>query len=354
MAPDPDRLRELTRPDWTPAREKAVWRALERSGERRRRRIQTVGVLSGVAVAAAAVLLWLPRLGAGAPAVLQPAWAESMPLQMPQMPAEVRAAPPPLNFRDGTQVRLHDARAEVVIASAEPEEARVLLRRGGARFDVVPNPSRRFVIDAGLVTVEVLGTEFDVVRSEDRVQVDVVRGKVAVSWPGNRRVLTRGEAGVFPPQVAEAPAVVDDDRPAAPERDGAQPQVRAKRTREDVEAMLSAADEARTSGRPERALSILRGVLRQHPRDSRAPLAAFTMGRIELDRRHYKAAARLFARVRSMGKNSLAEHALAREIEAWDAAGDESKARARAEEYLRKHPKGPRTTQAQRVLRGAP
>ncbi len=118
--------------------------------------------------------------------------------------------------------------------------------------------------------------------------------------------------------------------------------------------MLSAADAARRSGRPERALSILRRVLKEHPRDSRAPLAAFTMGRIELDRRHYKAAARQFAKVRTMGRSSLAEHALAREIEAWKGAGNTAKARARAEEYLRKHPKGPRTTQAERVLRGEP
>lgn len=347
MIPDPKRLRELTKPDWTPDRERAVWRALERSGERRARRNRTLGVVSGVAVAAAALLLWLPRPGMESVHVAQPALAEVMPLVVPEVRVAVSPAPPPLNFRDGTQVRLHDAYGEVVIASAEPGEARVVLRRGGARFDVVPNPSRRFVVDVGLVTVEVLGTEFDLVREGDRVHIHVVRGKVAVSWPGERRVLVKGERGVFPPDPIEEPLV---SGPA----ETPDSEVHAKRSKQDVESMLSAADAARRAGRPERALSILRRVLQKYPRDSRAPLAAFTMGRIELDRRQYKAAARQFARVRKMGKNSLAEHALAREIEAWNAAGDTAKAQARAQEYLRKHPKGPRTTQAERVLRGTP
>lgn len=345
MVPDPKRLRALTKPDWTPDRERAVWRALERSAERRRRRNRTLGVVSGVAVAAAALLLWWPRPGEESVHVAQPALTVAVPLVAPEARVALSPEPPPLNFRDGTQVRLHDAASEVVIASAEPGEARVLLRRGGARFDVVPNPARRFVVDVGLVSVEVLGTEFDLVREGDRVQVDVVRGKVAVSWPGERRVLARGEHGVFPPEVLE-------DSPVSPEPPDSP--AHTKPSKPDVESMLSAADAARRGGHPERALSILRRVLKQHPRDSRAPLAAFTIGRIELDRRQFKAAARQFARVRKMGKNSLAEHALAREIEAWNAAGDPVKARARAEEYLRKHPKGPRTAQAERVLRGAP
>lgn len=346
MVPDPKRLRGLTTPDWTPQRERAVWRALERSADRRTRRNRTLGVMSGVAVAAAALLLWLPRPGEEVVHVAQPALTEAVPVAVPEVRVAVSPDPPPLNFRDGTQVRLHDVSSEVVIASAEPGGARVLLRRGGARFDVVPNPSRRFVVDVGLVTVEVLGTEFDLVREGDRVQVDVVRGKVAVSWPGERRVLARGEHGIFPPEQAEEPETPDSEAPDS--------ETHAKPSKQDVEAMLSAADAARRSGHPERALSILRRVLKKYPRDSRAPLAAFTIGRIELDRRQFKAAARQFAQVRKMGKNSLAEHALAREIEAWNAAGNTGKARARAEEYLRKHPKGPRTAQAERVLRGAP
>jgi len=343
MVPDPKRMRELTTPDWTPEREHAVWRALDRSQERRTRRNRTLAVMSGVAVAAAALLLFLPRPGAEAVRVARPGFA----IAVPEPRATVPAGPPALKFRDGTQVRLHDADAEVLIASAQPGESRVLLRRGGARFEVTPNPSRRFVVDVGLVTVEVLGTEFDLVRDEDRVHVEVVRGTVAVSWPGERRVLSEGERGVFPPLAAEQPPV-----PPPAEPQDSQP--RTKPSKLDVEAMLSAADAARRAGRPERALTILRRVLKEYPRDSRAPLAAFTMGRIELDRRQYKAAARQFARVGRMGSHSLAEHALAREIEAWDAAGKASKARGLAQEYLRKHPKGPRTAQAERVLRGAP
>ena len=87
----------------------------------------------------------------------------------------------------------------------------------------------------------------------------------------------------------------------------------------------------------------------EHPRDSRAPLAAFTLGRLEQDRGNHRTAARYFAKVRSRGKTSLGEHALAREVEAWSAAGNSAKAKRRAEEYLRRFPKGPRAKQVQRL-----
>ena len=352
MATDPERLRRLMTPEWTPARERAVWRAMERARVRRRRRGWMLGAAGGVAIAAAA-LLWLRPTDAPAP-VSDPAVAVA-----DERPATVQAptppqGPAPLEFRDGTQVRPHDAQSEVVIAEAGPERARLLLRRGGARFDVVPNPDRRFSVDVGPVTVEVLGTEFDLDREGDRVHVQVIRGTVAVSWSGGREVLTKGEQGVFPPEGA--PAVPQKPGTDVEPTEAVEP-VEAvvaprptKRPKHDVEALLDAADAARRAGKSDRALSILQRVVREHRRDPRAPLAAFTMGRIEQARGHHKSAARHFARVRTLGKNSLSEHALAREVEALDASGQRGKAQVRAQEYLRKHPKGPRAAQVRRVL----
>ena len=54
-----------------------------------------------------------------------------------------------------------------------------------------------------------------------------------------------------------------------------------------------------------------------------------------------KDAAASFAKARAMGASgTLAEDALARETEAWWRAGDTAKARAAAEDYLAKYPKG--------------
>ncbi|MEM6991565.1 MAG: hypothetical protein AAF721_13755 [Myxococcota bacterium] len=112
-----------------------------------------------------------------------------------------------------------------------------------------------------------------------------------------------------------------------------------------AEELMLAADVARRAGHTPAALPYLRRVLQHHPRDSRASLAAFTSGRIELARGKHRAAAASFAKVRGLGGTSLAEHALAREVEAWIGAKQLAKARRRAKEYLRRYPDGARVEQ---------
>ncbi len=331
-------------PEWTPARARRVFEELERSSSARRiRRRVAVGVLA--TAAAVAGTLW--RVDPPAPSV---APALETLANAPATAVQSTRSPMALNFRDGTHVLPHDATSEVMIAAAGPRETQIQLRRGGARFDVTPNPDRRFTVDAGLVTVEVLGTEFDCIRAGDRVTVDVLRGRVSVSWPGGSKILGKGETGVFPPDVqATSDDDVHDPAPSqTPDAIGSAPPP--SRTPRDVETLLREADQARKLGRTRAALGILRRVVREHGRDSRAPLAAFSIGRIELERKNYRTAARFFAKVRSMGKTPLAEHALAREAEAWAASGMRERAQDRAREYLRLHPNGPRATEVRRLL----
>ncbi|MEM6994144.1 MAG: FecR domain-containing protein [Myxococcota bacterium] len=278
------------------------------------------------------------------------------------MPAPVTPTVTPLQFRDGTSVVPRDDASEVVIASASDDRVRLQLRRGGARFDVTPNPDRRFQIEAGLVTVEVLGTEFDCTRDGDQVHVEVFRGRVSVSWGADSVTLSAGDSGVFPPTEA-APAPADVEPPARPrakqeaewrrlarrgERDKAYDAMKRGRVANRAEELMLAADVARKAGHPEAALPYLRRVVDEHGKDSRAPLAAFTMGRIELRRHNYRAAAKHFVTVRELGSKSLAEHALAREVEAWAGAKEPGKAKNRAAEYLRRFPNGPRADQVRR------
>ena len=213
----------------------------------------------------------------------------------------------------------------------------------------MPAPGRTFTVEAGLVTVEVLGTEFDVWRAGERVEVAVLRGTVAVHWLQGSATLSQGQRGTYPPPV-EAPQGEETAPRPAPSPRPREAQVSPPEVPADVESLLDAADDARRGGALGTALGHLRRIVHEHPKDPRAPLAAFTMGRIELERGRNEAAARHFAMVRSLGGDALAEHALAREVEAWSAAGKPQRARAKAEVYLKKYPGGPRASQVRRVL----
>jgi len=307
-----------------------------------------------------------------------------------------------LRLSDGSTVVPWGAGAEpgaLAVVEDGPRRIRVALGRGGARFDVVRRPGRVFSVRAGEVTVSVLGTAFSVERVADRVGVVVTRGAVLVDWRvGSRRLGAAEDGGHevwFPPLVVAprtAPA-----RPAAAENDGRRgrrasalsegsalggtgadpapapraippasvadepergnaisPQGRAtsetvappvvERGEESAGALLANADRARLAGRFEEGASLLRRLVDEHPADQRAPLAAFSLGRLllgELGRPGE--AARAFARARALApEGPLAEDALAREAEAWARAKDLGRARARAAEYARTYPNGRR------------
>jgi TolA-binding protein len=84
------------------------------------------------------------------------------------------------------------------------------------------------------------------------------------------------------------------------------------------------------------------------PRDKRAPLAAFTLGRVLLeDLSQPGRAADAFRRAQQLApKGPLASDALAREADAAQRAGQADRARQLAARYLELYPSGP---QAQRL-----
>jgi transmembrane sensor len=257
-----------------------------------------------------------------------------------------------VRLRDGSIALPLEAGSTLALVREAPERVELSLGRGRARFDVVPKPERAFLVSAGDVTVTVLGTAFTVERVADRVGVTVERGTVRVDWKVGTRLLRKGESGWFPPLLVEgAPAAVSKDEGAPPRprlaaKHDPEPRHLAGREApvETAEGLLAQADAERLAGRPERGATLLRRLLRDHGRDKRAPLAAFTLGRlllIELDRPREAAAA--FAEVRVLAPGgSFAEDALAREVEAWQRVGDVGKMRARAREYVQLYPDGRR------------
>jgi hypothetical protein len=116
--------------------------------------------------------------------------------------------------------------------------------------------------------------------------------------------------------------------------------------------LLVLADVARLSGHPREAVNPLERVVQKHAGDSRAPLAAFMLGRVQLDSLGAPAAgARAFERAIALGlPGGLAEDAYAGVVESRARAGERSGARAAYAEYLAKYPGGRRGKELQRWI----
>jgi len=179
-------------------------------------------------------------------------------------------------------------------------------------------------------------------RVELALHVGLQEGHLQVSSAAERI----GSGSLMDQTAVAAP----DWRPLANrgEFDAAWPLV--KSVRDDPRDLLLASDVARLSGHPREARRWLELLLARHPGDERAPLAAFTLGRVLLEELGWpKDAANAFARTRALQPDGpLAEDALAREVEAWSRAGEADRARAAAELYLQKYPRGQRAAGVRR------
>jgi hypothetical protein len=145
---------------------------------------------------------------------------------------------------------------------------------GTARFVVRHDDSKPFTVHAADVVIEDLGTVFTVTCDGNRVNVSVTEGSVRVRHDGITSDLARGEhidvAAHMAPALAEPVAIAQTIDPTRAPRD-------------EVAPLMLAADDARANGHADSALAPLRRVLREHPNDPRAGIAAFTLGRLLLD-----------------------------------------------------------------------
>jgi transmembrane sensor len=118
--------------------------------------------------------------------------------------------------------------------------------------------------------------------------------------------------------------------------------VRRETRRVGVGDLLALADVARLSGHPREAVAPLERILTDFAHDAQAPLAAFALGRLELDAldRPRAAAAALESALALGVPRSLLEDVRARLVEAHVRAGDRTAARAAASAYLRDFPAG--------------
>jgi transmembrane sensor len=327
------------------------------AGKRERRRIHRSLGLGLTIGAVSASLIWLLVRGAvisdgpTAPLLTAPGVNSAGPAATAAAPAaESPAAARPSRtwaLADQSRATALTTGTEVVVEEDAPLRTLVRLDRGGARFDVARRPERTFQVRAGGVVVSVIGTVFDVEVVADRIGVAVEHGAVEVTWNLGRKRLVAGERGWFPPLVLSGgdaaiagggPATIG--APAASvERSEPAPSAQAGTSAREL---LAESDSARTRGELARGAELLRRILREHPKDPRAPLAAFTLGRLllnELGRPREAAAAFHEVQVRAP-RGQFAEDALAREVEAWKQAAEPARARAVAETYLERYPGG--------------
>jgi transmembrane sensor len=351
--------------DWTPDRLQSTERRMMRRKERRARIRTGVAVAAACAVVALVVFFGLDRYR-----------------PLPDVPDSTALTPSldVLRFADGSMATPIRPGTVVRSEAVTDKNVEVIVASGAARFEVTPNPERTFVVRAGEVSVHVVGTKFTVAR-EERVAVSVERGEVLVTWQDGQRSLKAGQSGQFPPDPgqpvdmeldfesvpsasvpvpargsARAPtpsAMVEDvptwralarqgqhkDAYEALQREGS------GAVRDNAEDLMLAADVARLSGHSGQAVAPLQKVVGNHAGDPRAPLAAFTLGRVLLDELGRPGqAAGAFATARRLAPGgALAQDALAREVESLAKAGQAVAARERALEYVKRYPSGRRT-----------
>ena len=277
-------------------------------------------------------------------------------------------------FGDGSTATALTQGAVLELRTTSDTEWVVVAKSGSFRFDVVPNPARQFVVEAGDVTVRVLGTRFVVTREDARAEVRVERGRVEVTWPNGRTELSVDGSGWFPP-LPEPASAASATEPVSSAARG--PLAGSERTQfieltrkgdyqaayaiidrapqlfvGSAEDLMMAADAARLSNHPRQAVGYLQRITKEHPNDSRAPLAAFTLGRIFMSQLGQPAAAaRAFAQVRQLAPaGALVEDALAREAEALEQAGQHEAAQKLVQEYLKQYPTGRRSERLRQLV----
>jgi len=285
-----------------------------------------------------------------------------------------------IRLLDGSRAQLAGAQSELAIVRNDRERVDLKLLQGRAHFEVVPNAKRSFEVEAAPYRVVVLGTVFDVERSAEHVSVSVERGRVRVYGPQGAEDLLPGASKRFEVAAAGAEAApVEPTVLETMENEAEEPPVSAKRrtgnrsaghaspswrsltqsgdydaafeslqkapvVQNDPAELMDAADAARLSGHPSEAVSYLKRVVDGHRKSPVAPLAAFTLGREYLDRLGQPhRAAEAFELARKLDPvGSLAQDALAREVEALSKGGNAEKAYVRAREYLQAYPNGRR------------
>jgi TolA-binding protein len=345
MSTDPSRY---VQPDVSELRINRLWSGVSERLERRQPRALRWLVLCGAlcGVAGGVWLLSSSELFQGSSA------------RTAQVDAKLQTAAEPLavTLLDGSTVSLA-SRSELTVQRNQPTAVSLALTRGRADFDVAPQPARSFKVVAGDVEVRVVGTQFSVRATPEadglRVEVSVLRGMVEVQSARRPGIVARVAAGQSWMQAASALPVKETATaaPAPPVGAGSQPEPSAAGVAAPLPSatvapaareLFEKAGTSRRAGDAQGAARAYEELLRLHPGDARASLAAFELGRLRMDRLGDSAGA-IAALERAVALNvgpTFREDALARLVSVYASQGNFAACgRARAR-YLASYPTG--------------
>jgi transmembrane sensor len=339
-----------------PAATRRMWKEVARRRKRRsqlsHRRALLVAFFVGVASALCVIGVFGRQSLEHRPAVVEG------PLRTPDggpwTALDASVTPQGVELDDGSKIGLE--RGRLTTLENNERSVVILMSEGRASFDVRPGGRRRWSIEAGLATIEVVGTRFTVTREPSQVLVEVDRGAVLVRGEnvadrvqrlvaGERLVVEPSHVPPVPASSISAPSSSGEPRPQriippqgqvdwselAHRGDYSEAYdelgtrgIAAQSATADLEKLLMLADVARLSGHPADAIDPLRRIIAEHSADSRAAVASFTLGRIHLDSLKAPAAAASDFRAAIALKlpSALVEDAYLRWIEASAKAGD--------------------------------
>ena len=281
---------------------------------------------------------------------------------------------------DGSKLKL-DPQSRVEMGEETPAAVRLMLKRGRIDCDVTHREGRSFTVLSGGVEVRVVGTRFSVATEQDensvRVEVRVERGAVEVRGPGSPEEVTLVEAGrswsritktsALPKpttagggnaEPAISPPASPADSASSPSASGsasapaneeaaaaraASPNPSSARTG-DARDLLEQASGLWREGRVREAAQAYQSLLTTYPRDPRAGLAAFELGRLRMDRLGDLAGAvRALERAVALAPgSSFREDALARLVTAYAGLHNQAGCQRTRDQYLREFPAGVR------------
>lgn len=267
-------------------------------------------------------------------------------------------------FEDGSQVNLAKG-SRIEVLRNDAQSFVTALRRGAAHFDVKPGGPRRWIVEAGELSVEVVGTRFSVERQGTTTSVNVEHGLVLVRGERVPSGVVRLGAGerfeLRASSVASTPSASATLAPAPPPPAGlpvpgnsspassASAIATGENEPDDaVDRELSLADVARTRRDHAAAVGHFEAAWRQAgPGDSRRGMAGLSLSRLLMTTDPAKAATILRGSIADMPQ-PLMEDAMARLVEAEARAGNAAAANLAAAEYLRRFPQGRRASEVRR------
>jgi transmembrane sensor len=262
----------------------------------------------------------------------------------------------------GSRLTVEDAVVDVgsdtrVVVRPPLAGATVLeLERGTVDCDVPPRPGRKpFRVQAGVVSVEVVGTRFAVSAHAGAVRVDVARGRVLVTAPGVRVVLAAGQSWSSEPaasnQGAGSKQVSNTAEPrSAPPPELEQAPPRPRDPTPSPQAQFARAQRLERTA-PDAAVAIYRDLA--SGRDVWAALALYSLAELESARGHRGEAMRLLRQYeKRFPKGANAEETAWLSVEVLRSSGEPDSARRAAAAYLARYPMGAYADPARRIARG--